>query len=67
MARIEGLDTDGKKIVKVDPSQVVVGKDGTISINNEDLKKFVTEKKEEIAKDLHLILMGSSCGCQCCC
>lgn len=49
MAQIEGLDTDGKKVVKVDPSQVVVGKDGSISINNEELKKFVAEKKDEIA------------------
>jgi hypothetical protein len=67
MAKIAGLDSDGKLIVKIDPKQVVVGADGKISIDSKQLKDFLDDKKKNIAQDLHLIMMGSACGCQCCC
>lgn len=67
MAKIEGLDSDGKAVVKLDPNQVVIGSDGKIHIESEKLREFLHNKKAGIATDLHVIMMGSSCGCQCCC
>ena len=59
------FDTDGKIVIKVDPKQVRLSDDGSIVIDNKDLKKFLA--KHQIDKDAHVILMGSNCGCQCCC
>jgi len=59
------LDTDGKMVIKVVPKQVTIEADGTIKIDNNELKKFLHGKK--IDADTHLILMGSDCGCKCCC
>jgi len=67
MAKIEGLDSDGKAVVKIDPKQVVIGADGKIHIESAKLTEFLHNKKAGIAEDLHLIMMGSACGCQCCC
>jgi hypothetical protein len=67
MPKVEGLDTDGKLVVSVHPDQVNIGEDGRISISNEELRKFVSDRSSTMAPDLHLILMGSDCGCKCCC
>lgn len=63
--KIAGLDSDGKLVVKVVPKQVHIDKDGNIVINNKELKAFV--EKKQIDADAHIILMGSDCGCKCCC
>jgi hypothetical protein len=62
---IEGLDTDGKNVLKVVPDQVQIDSDGNIVINNDELKNLLKERP--IDADTHIILMGSECGCQCCC
>lgn len=63
--KIEGLDTDGKLVVKVVPEQVQIDRDGNIVIQNKELMEFVRAKK--IDSEAHVILMGSDCGCKCCC
>lgn len=63
--KIEGLDSDGKLVVKVVPNQVEIDKNGNVVINNKELKAFIQNRK--IDTDAHVILMGSDCGCKCCC
>lgn len=63
--KIEGLDSDGKLVVKVVPNQVHIDSDGNIVIQNRELMAFVQSKK--IDSEAHIILMGSDCGCKCCC
>lgn len=63
--KIDGLDSDGKLVVKVVPKQVEIDKDGNVVINNKELKAFIQNRK--IDADAHVILMGSDCGCKCCC
>ncbi len=62
---IEGLDTDGKKVVKVVPHQVKVDKAGNVIIDNKELREFIEAGR--VNDDAHVILMGSDCGCKCCC
>jgi len=65
MSKVEGLDTDGKVVLKVDPKHIELNPDGTLKINHPKLQDFLRSHKK--GTDAHLILMGSNCGCQCCC
>lgn len=65
MAQPADVDTDGKFVVKVVPSQVTLSDDGMVQISNKELTKFLSSAR--IDEDAHLILMGSDCGCKCCC
>lgn len=61
------LDSDGKLVVKVTPNQVTVGPDGKVHIDSRALKDFLDKKTPTMDSDAHIILMGSDCGCKCCC
>jgi hypothetical protein len=65
MSKPDDVDTDGKFVVKIVPTQVSIGDDGMVKISNKELTKFLSGAR--IDQDAHLILMGSDCGCKCCC
>ena len=59
------VDTDGKLVIKIVPAQVSLDKDGMVQISNRDLTEYLSGSR--IDEEAHLILMGSDCGCRCCC
>jgi hypothetical protein len=62
---IPGLDEDGKFVLHVDPKHIEVDEQGNLKVNHPKMKEFL--KNHKMGTDSHIILMGSNCGCQCCC
>ena len=56
---------NGEFSVKISKGQIEIDKEGRIIIKDQDLLGFL--KKNNTHATANLVLMGSDCGCKCCC